>query len=96
MNTRSDDPEPLAHEPPQETPARPGGAPAEGLEDAEGLALLVGGQQHGSRLWYTATAFLFFLFGGVLALLMRIQLAVPGNTFSLPTSTTRSSRCTAR
>ena len=32
-------------------------------------------------LWYTATAFLFFLFGGVLALLMRIQLAVPGNHF---------------
>ena len=32
-------------------------------------------------LWYTATAFLFFLFGGALALLMRIQLAVPENTF---------------
>src|SRR5690606_30006627 len=31
--------------------------------------------------WYTAAAFGFFLFGGVLALLMRIQLAVPGNTF---------------
>src|SRR5512139_3726829 len=32
-------------------------------------------------VWYTATAFLFFLFGGVLALLIRIQLAVPGNHF---------------
>jgi cytochrome c oxidase subunit I+III len=32
-------------------------------------------------LWYTAAAFLFFLFGGVLALLMRLQLAVPGNDF---------------
>jgi cytochrome c oxidase subunit I+III len=32
-------------------------------------------------LWYTLAAFAFFLFGGVLALLMRIQLAVPGNTF---------------
>ena len=32
-------------------------------------------------LWYTCVAFLFFLFGGVLALLMRIQLAVPGNDF---------------
>ena len=31
--------------------------------------------------WYTAASFGFFLFGGVLALLMRIQLAVPGNTF---------------
>lgn len=32
-------------------------------------------------VWYTAAAFLFFLFGGVLALLMRVQLAVPENTF---------------
>ena len=29
--------------------------------------------------WYTATAIAFFLFAGVLALLMRLQLAVPGN-----------------
>jgi cytochrome c oxidase subunit I+III len=32
-------------------------------------------------LWYTATAFLFMLFAGALALLMRIQLAVPENDF---------------
>jgi len=32
-------------------------------------------------LWYTGMAFVFFLFAGVLALLMRIQLAVPNNTF---------------
>src|SRR5215208_612562 len=32
-------------------------------------------------LWYTMTAFGFFLFGGVLALLMRTQLAVPNNDF---------------
>jgi cytochrome c oxidase subunit I+III len=32
-------------------------------------------------VWYTAAAFFFFLFAGVLALLMRIQLARPGNTF---------------
>jgi len=32
-------------------------------------------------LWYTAMAFFFFLFAGVLALLMRIQLAVPDNDF---------------
>jgi cytochrome c oxidase subunit I+III len=32
-------------------------------------------------LWYTAATFAFLLFGGVLALLMRIQLAVPGNDF---------------
>ena len=32
-------------------------------------------------LWYTTAACAFFLFGGVLALLMRIQLAVPSNDF---------------
>ena len=31
--------------------------------------------------WYTATAIAFFLFAGVLALLMRLQLAFPENTF---------------
>lgn len=32
-------------------------------------------------LWYTAAVFFFLLFGGVLALLIRIQLAVPNNDF---------------
>jgi cytochrome c oxidase subunit I+III len=32
-------------------------------------------------VWYTAAAFIFFLFGGALALLMRIQLALPNNDF---------------
>lgn len=32
-------------------------------------------------VWYTVTAGLFFLYGGVLALLMRVQLAVPENDF---------------
>jgi cytochrome c oxidase subunit I+III len=32
-------------------------------------------------LWYTATTFFFLLFGGVLALLMRVQLALPNNNF---------------
>jgi cytochrome c oxidase subunit I+III len=40
-------------------------------------------------VFYVGTALLFFLLAGVLALLMRTQLAVP-------TCTTRSSRCTAR
>lgn len=35
-------------------------------------------------IWYTALVLLFLLFGGALALLMRIQLAVPGNTFLSP------------
>jgi cytochrome c oxidase subunit I+III len=32
-------------------------------------------------LWYAATAFTFMLFAGVLALMVRVQLAVPGNDF---------------
>lgn len=32
-------------------------------------------------LWYTTATFFFLLFGGVLALLMRMQLAVPDNDF---------------
>ena len=32
-------------------------------------------------LWYTGMTLLFLIFGGVLALLMRIQLAVPNNDF---------------
>ncbi len=35
-------------------------------------------------LWYTLTAFVFFLFGGVLALIMRIQLAIPENNWLTP------------
>jgi len=35
-------------------------------------------------LWYVLTAFAYFLFAGVLALLMRTQLAVPGNDFLSP------------
>jgi cytochrome c oxidase subunit I+III len=35
-------------------------------------------------LWYTVSAFGFFLFGGLLALVMRIQLAFPGNDFVSP------------
>ncbi|MBL8953403.1 MAG: cbb3-type cytochrome c oxidase subunit I [Myxococcaceae bacterium] len=31
-------------------------------------------------VWYVAATFVFFVFGGVLALLMRVQLAKPGNT----------------
>jgi cytochrome c oxidase subunit I+III len=35
-------------------------------------------------LWYTLVAFTFFLFGGVLALIMRLQLAIPQNDWLDP------------
>jgi len=75
------DVQPLAH------------TPSEELRRAQEERLLVtwqtpGGWRYWSSvnnsdvgLWYTAMAFVFFLFAGVLALLMRIQLAVPNNTF---------------
>ena len=46
--------------------------------------------------FYVGTALLFFVLAGILALLMRLQLAVPSNTFLSQKPTTRSSRCTAR
>jgi len=68
-------------------------APPEELQDAQRKRLLQAwetptGWRYWSAvnnsevgLWYTVTAFIFFLFGGLLALLMRVQLAVPDNDF---------------
>jgi cytochrome c oxidase subunit I+III len=47
-------------------------------------------------LLYVGAALLFFLLAGVLALIMRTQLALPSASSSGRTSTTSSSRCTAR
>ena len=46
---------------------------------------------------YLVTSFVFFLFGGLMAMLMRAELARPGNQFvSAASSTTSCSPCTAR
>lgn len=45
---------------------------------------------------YLITAFLFFMFGGVLALLIRIGSSSQACSCSPRSSTTSSSRCTAR
>ena len=45
---------------------------------------------------YIATGFGFFIAAGVLALLMRLQLAVPNAGLMSTTPTTSSSPCTAR
>jgi cytochrome c oxidase subunit I+III len=81
MSPEDRDPEPLVHEPPkrlqraqEERLLKAWTAPAGWRYWSEVNNTEVG-------LWYTATAFFFFLFAGVLALLMRIQLAFPGNTF---------------
>jgi cytochrome c oxidase subunit I+III len=78
---RPEDVEPLAHEPPEE------------LQRAQAERLLAAwktpqGWRYWSAVnnsevgkWYTTASFCFFIFGGCLALLMRVQLAFPGNTF---------------
>ena len=79
--TKASDIEPLPHEPP------------EALRRVQAERLLATwrsprGWRYWSDVnnsvvgvWYTAMTFLFFLFGGVLALFMRLQLAMPENDF---------------
>jgi cytochrome c oxidase subunit I+III len=66
----------------------PGPRPKEELEQLEriwalprGLKILTAVNNTAVGYFYIATAFLFFLLAGILALLMRTQLAVPSNTF---------------
>jgi cytochrome c oxidase subunit I+III len=47
-------------------------------------------------VFYVGAAFLFFVLAGILALLMRTQLAVPANDLVGRRCTTSCSRCTAR
>ena len=81
MKTQSEDPEPLAQEPPQEIQRAQEERLAKVWEKPRGWRYWSAVNNTEVGVWYTATAFLFFLFGGVLALLMRIQLAVPDNQF---------------
>jgi len=71
------DVEPLEHEPPEQLQR----AQAERLEKAwetpTGFRYWSAVNNTEVGLWYTAMAFVFFLFAGVLALLMRLQLATP-------------------
>ncbi len=71
----------------------PGEIPSQAQQEAQAARLLAAwktptGWRYWSSVnnsevgwWYTVVAFCFFLFGGVLALIMRIQLAVPENDF---------------
>ena len=63
-----------------------------------GLALLTAVNNTTSACFYIAAALLFFILAGILALMMRLQLAVPGKTFPDRSAkrTTSSSPCTAR
>jgi cytochrome c oxidase subunit I+III len=81
MKAASVDPEPLQHEPPKALQRAQEERLLKTWETPMGWRYWSAVNNTEVGLWYTATAFLFFLFGGVLALLIRIQLAVPGNEF---------------
>jgi cytochrome c oxidase subunit I+III len=75
------DVEPLSHAPPAEVQE----AQAERLREVwstpKGWRYWSAVNNTEVGIWYTAMSFIFFLFAGVLALLMRVQLAAPENDF---------------
>lgn len=81
MKTAPRDVQPLAHEPPPELREMQESRLAKVWEAPKGWRYWSAVNNTEVGVWYTACTFIFFLFGGVLALLMRIQLAVPDNTF---------------
>ena len=81
MKTTRCDPEPLSHEPPEDHRRAQEERLLKAWETPKGWRYWSAVNNTEVGLWYTATAFLFFLFGGALALLIRVQLAVPGNEF---------------
>lgn len=81
MTPAPHDPEPLRHEPPAELQRAQEERLRRAWKTPEGWRYWSAVNNTEVGVWYTATAFLFFLFGGVLALLIRIQLAVPENDF---------------
>ena len=81
MTTREIDPEPLDREPPAELQRAQEERLRKVWETPKGFRYWSAVNNTEVGVWYTATAFLFFLFGGVLALLIRLQLAVPNNDF---------------
>lgn len=81
LETRPDDVQPLAAEPPKELQRAQEERLRKVWETPKSWRYWSAVNNTEVGVWYTATAFLFFLFGGVLALLIRLQLAVPNNDF---------------
>ena len=73
------DPEPLAAAPPDEVRRGQEERLKEAWRTPTGWRYWSAVNNSEVGLWYTAATFFFLLFGGVLALIMRIQLAVPEN-----------------
>jgi cytochrome c oxidase subunit I+III len=82
MNTTTHrDPQPLEHAPPEEVQRGQVERLLQAWKQPEGWRYWSAVNNSVVGLWYTIVTCIFFLFGGVLALLMRIQLAIPNNTF---------------
>ncbi len=79
--THHDDPDPLPHAPTPELQRAQEERLREAWRSPSGWRYWSDVNNTIVGIWYTAVAFLFFLFGGVLALMIRLQLAVPGNDF---------------
>ncbi|UJR83467.1 cytochrome c oxidase subunit I [Sandaracinus amylolyticus] len=75
------DPEPLSEAPPEELRRAQEERLLAVWKSPVGLRYFSDVNNTRVGVWYTAVAFVFFLFAGVLALLMRIQLAVSENDF---------------
>ncbi len=81
MRTDAGDPEPLSEEPSKELQEAQKGRLMEAWRTPTGWRYWSAVNNTEVGLWYTSAAFAFFFFGGILALLMRVQLALPGNDF---------------
>jgi cytochrome c oxidase subunit I+III len=73
------DPEPLPEAPPRELQSAQAKRLRRTWKTPDGLAYFTSVNNTDVGVWYTAMTLVFFLFAGVLALLMRLQLASPGN-----------------
>jgi cytochrome c oxidase subunit I+III len=81
MKTHADDPDPLPHEPPAELQRAQEDRLRKAWDPPKGWRYWSEVNNSHVGLWYTGAVFFFLLFGGVLALLIRIQLAIPNNDF---------------
>jgi cytochrome c oxidase subunit I+III len=81
MSPEPADPEPLPYAPPAEVRRAQEERLTQAWQNPPGWRYWSAVNNQDVGLWYVTAALGFFLFGGVLALLMRIQLAVPDNGF---------------
>jgi cytochrome c oxidase subunit I+III len=79
--TASRDPQPLVEAPPEELWRAQEERLLQTWRIPRGWRYWSGVNNNEVGLWYTGLAFFFFVFAGVLALLMRVQLAAPDNDF---------------